>query len=153
MLPPLITYPQVGWLIPAVCFWLLWLDRFLAYMHYGNFFVINLCDTYYSSDRSSFTDYLQPSICVSLPKTLPFGHKVLGKACLLPLFTFTLISACTHVHLRMNKREYDWEGDKDWEGESYHWTIYNIMCYHGRLIGQYHPGMLFNQVWHVSQSA
>ena len=24
--------------------------RFLAYMHYGNFFVVNLCDTYYSSD-------------------------------------------------------------------------------------------------------
>jgi hypothetical protein len=24
--------------------------RFLAYMHYGNFFVINLCDTYDSSD-------------------------------------------------------------------------------------------------------
>ncbi len=23
---------------------------FLAYMHYGNFFVFNLCDTYYSSD-------------------------------------------------------------------------------------------------------
>mmetsp|Transcript_29313 Transcript_29313/g.77001 ORF Transcript_29313/g.77001 Transcript_29313/m.77001 type:complete len:1413 (+) Transcript_29313:40-4278(+) len=26
-------------------------SRFLAYMHYGNFFVVNLCDTYYSSDR------------------------------------------------------------------------------------------------------
>ena len=24
--------------------------RFLAYMHYGHFFVFNLCDTYYSSD-------------------------------------------------------------------------------------------------------
>mmetsp|Transcript_55748 Transcript_55748/g.116628 ORF Transcript_55748/g.116628 Transcript_55748/m.116628 type:complete len:760 (-) Transcript_55748:1370-3649(-) len=25
-------------------------SRFLAYMHYGNIFVVNLCDTYYSSD-------------------------------------------------------------------------------------------------------
>ena len=34
---------------------------FLAYMHYGNFFVINLCDTYYSSDRSSLTACFQLS--------------------------------------------------------------------------------------------